>query len=150
MKLVLSGVSGALALMVSLSVHAQSSPFPKMEDAIKYRQSAFTIMNNHMGRLGAMAQGRVPFDAAKAQESARIVENMSKLPWEAFPVGSNVAPSKVKGDPWKDAPQFRQAQDKLMAETGKLVPAAASLDTLRTQIGAVGASCKACHDSFRQ
>ena len=32
--------------------------FAKTEDAIKYRQSAMSLMGNHMGRLAAMAQGK--------------------------------------------------------------------------------------------
>ena len=147
MKQVLMTCVTAFTVFSAASAQAQ---FAKVEDAVDYRQSVFTIMANHMGRLSAMVRGQVAFDAAKAQESARLIEQMAKMPWEAFPIGSNIAMSKLKGDPWKDAAQFRQHQDKLIAETAKLVPAAASVDSLRAQIGAVGASCKACHDSFRQ
>ena len=43
---------------------AGPAQFAKAEDAIKYRQSALTVMSNHMGRLAAMAKGERPFDAA--------------------------------------------------------------------------------------
>ena len=39
------------------------------------------------GRIGAMAQGRVPFDAKAAADNAAVVEAMSKLHWAAFTEG---------------------------------------------------------------
>jgi cytochrome c556 len=36
-----------------------------------------------------------------------------------------------------------------MAETAKLPGAAASLDSLKQQVGATGGVCKSCHDKFR-
>jgi cytochrome c556 len=135
-------IAGAL---VSGQVAAQSTP----DAAIKYRQAAFTLMGNHMGRLGAMAKGNAPFDAKAAQASANVVAMVSHLPWDAFPKGSEGANSKVKGDPWTNADEFKKLGEKMMAETAKLPAAAASLDTLKTQVGAVGASCKGCHDKFK-
>src|SRR5690606_40039279 len=59
------------------------------------------------------------------------------------------APAKLKGDLWKNADDFKALQDRLMSETAKLPAAAANLDDLRKQLGATGASCKACHDKYR-
>lgn len=55
-RLVVTVIAAAAAL-TSLSAAAQ---FQKPEDAIKYRQSAMTVMGNHLGRVAAMVQGRVP------------------------------------------------------------------------------------------
>lgn len=63
----------AAALTLSAPASAQ---FAKAEDAIKYRQSALFVMGQHFGRLGAMANGRAPFDAKVAQENADIVAQM--------------------------------------------------------------------------
>lgn len=124
--------------------------FAKTEDAIDYRQSAFTIMNNHMGRLAAMAKGEIPYDAAQAQRSAQLIENISKLPWEAFVPGSKDSPARLKDDPWAKAEEFKSLQERLADETAKLTKAAGSLDTLRKQVAETGAACKACHDKFRE
>lgn len=40
-----------------------SAQFAKPEDAIKYRKNALFVMQQHYARVGAMAAGRVPFDA---------------------------------------------------------------------------------------
>ena len=55
----------AAAALVALSSPA-SAQFAKPEDAIKYRQSALTVMANHFGRIGAMVNGRVPFEIGRA------------------------------------------------------------------------------------
>lgn len=68
----------AATLLTSLPAAAQ---FQKPEDAVKYRKAAFTVMAAHFGRIGAMAQGRVPFDGAAAAANAEVAAQMSKLPF---------------------------------------------------------------------
>ena len=72
------------ALALSLATLSFAAPaaaqFEKPEDAIKYRQSALFVMGQHFGRIGAMANGKIPFDAKVAQENADIVATMAKLP----------------------------------------------------------------------
>ena len=128
--------AAVLAVSGSLYSAGASAQFAKPDDAIKYRQSAFTVLTTHMGRLGAMARGDVPFDAAAAQASARVVEVVSHLPWDAFPPGSNTGAAKIKGDPWKDAAAFTKLQGDLKAQTAKLPAAVATLDGLKAQVGA--------------
>ena len=77
--------AAVLAVSGSLYSATATAQFAKPDDAIKYRQSAFTVLTTHMGRLGAMARGDVPFDATAAQASARVVDVVSHLPWDAFP-----------------------------------------------------------------
>lgn len=52
---------------------------------------------------------------------------------------------------WTDAAGFQAAADKLVAETTKLAELAAGEDVsvIGAQVGAVGGSCKGCHDTFR-
>ena len=140
-----------LVLGLSLAIAAPASAqFAKPEDAIKYRQSAFQVMGTHFGRLAGMARGAIPYDAARAQESARIVNELAKLPWEGFVPASDAAPAKVKGDPLGNLADVTSLRDKLWAETGKLQAAAGNLDSLKAAVGATGGACKACHDKYRQ
>lgn len=139
----------AAAAMASLPAAAQ---FQKPEDAIKYRQSAFTVMGAHVGRIGAMAQGRVPFDAKAAADNAAIVSAMARLPFTAFGEGTDKGmPNRAKPEIWKDAAKFKAASDKMVAEIAKLETAAkaGNLDAIKAAMGGVGGSCKGCHDDFR-
>ena len=149
MKKLAAFIVTAAAAVLSAPASAQ---FAKAEDAIKYRQSAFFVMGQHFGRIGAMANGKAPFDAKAAQESADIVAVMSKLPWEAFGPGTDKgAPTKALPEVWTEQAKFKDHADKLQAETVKLAAATktGSLDNLKTAFGATASSCKACHDNFR-
>ena len=140
---------GTMATLASLPAAAQ---FQKPEDAIKYRQSAFTVMANHFGRVAAMAQGRVPFDAKVAAENADIVLTMSKLPFQGFGEGTDKGlPQRAKPEVWKEQAKFKAAAEKMQGEVAKLDAAAktGNLDAIKAAVGAVGGSCKACHDDFR-
>ena len=140
------------AALVALATPA-SAQFAKPEDAIKYRQGALTVMATHFGRIGAMVNGRVPFDAKVAAENAEIVANMAKLPWAAFGPGTEkgAIPSRAKPEIWAEQAKFKDLSEKMMAETTKLAAAAktGNADALKTAFGATGASCKACHDNYQ-
>lgn len=149
MKRTLSMVAAAFALVLALPASAQ---FAKPEDAIKYRKASFTVMSAHFGRLGAMANGRVPYDAKAAAENAEVVSALAKLPWTAFGDGTDKGETRAKPEIWKESAKFKEASDKMVAEMGKLNTAAkaGNLDALKAAFGPAAASCKACHDNFRK
>ncbi|MEG0677558.1 MAG: cytochrome c [Comamonas sp.] len=139
----------ALAAVIATVALPASAQFSKPEDAIKYRQSALSVMGTHFGRLGAMANGKIPFDAKSAQESAEIVAFMAKLPWSGFATGTDGG--KAKPEIWKEQAKFHDLSGKMEAETVKLNAAAktGNLDNLKAAFGPAANSCKSCHDSFR-
>ena len=136
-------------LTLSAPVAAQ---FAKAEDAIKYRQSALFVMGQHFGRLGAMANGKAPFDARLALENADVVAAMARLPWAGFGPGTDKgAPTKSKPTIWSEQAKFKEHADKLEAESIKLAAAAktGSLDNLKAAFGPAAQTCKSCHDAYR-
>ena len=146
MKKLLPTAALLLAATLAAPAHAQ---FAKAEDAIQYRQGAFRVLGHHFGRLGAMANGKMPFDAKAAQESADIVVFMSKLPWAGF--GAGTEGGKAKPEVWKEQAKFHDLSGKMEAEVVKLNAAAktGNLENLKTAFGPAANSCKSCHDSFR-
>lgn len=143
-------------LVLALAASALSAPamaqFQKPEDAIKYRKASLTVLASHFGRVGAMANGRVPFDAKLVAENAAIAETMSKLPWQAFGPGTDKGESRAEPAVWTEQAKFKAASEKMMGEVAKLNAAAktGNLDQIKAAFGAAGASCKACHDDFRK
>ena len=133
-----------------MAVPAQAQ-FAKPEDAIKYRKASFNVMAAHFGRVGAMANGRMPYDAKMAQENAEIAAAMAKLPWAAFGEGTDKGDTRAKPEIWKEAAKYKEASDKMQAEMVKLNTAAkaGNIDALKVAFGPAAASCKACHDAFR-
>ena len=150
MKFAISLVLAMAASGIALPASAQ---FAKPEDAVKYRQSALFVMSQHFGRIGAMVNGRVPYDAAAAVQNAEIVADMAKLPWAGFGPGTDkVTPSRAKAEIWTEQAKFKEHNEKLVAETGKLLAAAKtnSLDNLKVAFGSTANTCKGCHDNYRR
>ena len=133
---------------VSFSAAAQ---FAKPEDAVKYRKAALTVTAAHFGRLGAMVQGKAPFDAKSAADNAEIVASMAKLPWAAFGEGTDGGETKAKPEVWKQNAKFKEAAEKFQAESAKLAAAAKSgkEDAFKAAFTATASTCKSCHDDFR-
>ena len=149
MKHLLLAVTTVVGLSASLPAAAQ---FQKPEDAVKYRQSAMFVLANHFGRIGAMANGRVPYDAAAANANAEIVATLSKLPFVGFVEGTaSTEKGKSNAKIWSDRAKFDAGAKKMQDEVGKLVAAAKTnnLDTLKAAFGEVGKTCKGCHDEYR-
>jgi cytochrome c556 len=145
-----TGCASAL-LLLAMGLPAQAQ-FAKPEDAIKYRKASFTVMAAHFGRLGAMANGRAPYDAKAAAENADVVATLAKLPWAAFGEGTDKGETRAKPEIWKEAAKYKEAADKMQAEIVKLNTAAkaGNIDALKAAFGPAAASCKACHDNFRK
>jgi len=142
----------AAAALVALATPAVAQ-FAKPEDAIKYRQSALSVMGTHFGRIGAMVNGRIPFDAKSAQDNAETVAKMAKLPWAAFVAGTDKGniPTRAKPELFAQPAKLKEYSDKLIAESTKLSDAArtGNADTLKAAFGATAGTCKACHDDFQ-
>jgi cytochrome c556 len=143
----------ALALSVALlSSGAALAQFQKPEDAVKYRQSALFVMGQHFARIGAMASGRAPFDAKLAQDNAAVVMAMSQLPWAGFTPNTESLKSRAKPELWMEMDKVKAAADKMMVSAVALDAAAktGSLDAVKKAFGETAASCKACHDAYRE
>jgi cytochrome c556 len=146
LMLVCAAVAG---LATALPAAAQ---FQKPEDAVKYRKAAFQVMATHFGRIGAMANGRVPFNGAAAAASAEVVAFVSKLPYEGFVEGtSGTDKGAPKANVWSERAKFDAAAKTMQDEAAKLAAAAKAnnLDQLKAAFGSAAGTCKACHDDFR-
>ncbi len=148
-RLLLSSAVAAAALAVTLPAAAQ---FRNAEAAIKYRQSVMAVQQHHLGRIFAMANGRMPFDAAVAASDAAVLDVIDKLPFVAFIDGSDKGDTRALPAIWTERAKFDAAAQKMVDDVTKLNAAAktGNLDQIKTAVGAVAQSCKACHDSYRK
>lgn len=126
-----------------------------IDDAIKARQGYYQVVKLNAGALFAMAKGDVPYDADAATSHARNLELLSQLNNSAmWPAGSSNAdrPGKTRALPviWTTFPAVGEKAQAFDDATAKLaMTAGGGLDSLRADIGALGASCKGCHDTYR-
>lgn len=144
------GLSAALALPLA----AQAAE-PK--DAIDYRQSALTVMGWQMGPMGAMAQGDIEYDEQEFATRANNLADVAHLPWEAFMEGTlrgdghgveTGALAKIDDD-WEGFEERQETFKQEAATLARMVEDGEEFNALRRQVGAVGNSCKGCHDDFR-
>lgn len=145
-------VLATAALVGFATAMPAAAQFQKPEDAVKYRKAAFTVMATHFGRIGAMAQGKVPFDGAAAAANAEVVATLGRLPFSGFVEGtSGTEKGTPKATVWTERAKFDAAAKKMQDEVAKLAAAAKTnnLDQLKTAFGAAAGSCKSCHDDFR-
>ncbi|MBI5552431.1 MAG: cytochrome c [Desulfobacterales bacterium] len=143
------GVCGLFVMGVFGMAYAQ---FAKPEDAIGYRKGAMTLIGHHFSRIGAVVQGKAPFDKGAVAKDAELVATLSTLPWDAFMApGAEKGQTHLKAEALKDKEGFRAAADATVAETARLsqVAATGDLDVIKTQFGAAGKSCKGCHEKYR-
>lgn len=146
-----------IALMLSsaavlFTTAAQAQSFQKPEDAIKYRKASFTVLAAHFGPLGAMANGRAPFNAQAAARHADVIAVAANLPWAGFGEGTDKGDTRAKPEVWSESAKYKEAAEKMQAEVSKLAAAAktGNLDNLKAAFGPAAATCKACHDHFRK
>jgi len=140
----------ACVSVTSLWPAAAHAQFAKPADAIKYRQSALALMGSHFGRMQPVIKGQAPYDAEQIKANVQILNTLAALPWAAF--GPGTEGGDARPEVWSDAAGFQQKRERFAENMTKLTAAADSgdLDKLRAAFGDVGASCKACHDSYRK
>ncbi|MEO7245451.1 MAG: cytochrome c [Rubrivivax sp.] len=141
--------AAAACLLTALPAAAQ---FQKSQDAIQYRQSLMTLQNFHLGRLFAMAQGKVPYDAKRAADDAAIVAAINPSTLVGFGSGTDKGGSnRARPEIWTNAADFKAKAEQAATAVAALNQAAkvGTVDALKEAVGPVGQACKACHDDYR-
>jgi cytochrome c556 len=139
-QVVASLVMSGLVLGASLAVLAA--------DAFQDRHMAMETVGDAMKTLGAIAKKEAPFDAAVVKANATtIADNLQKAA-TLFPAGSGGGQSRAKPEIWTDAAGF----EKTLKDGHAAAVALQSVTdetAYRPALGALGASCKSCHDKYR-
>jgi cytochrome c556 len=144
-------IAGAALLGAATALPA-AAQFAKPEDAVKYRKATMTMMATHFGRVAAMANGRVPFDAKAVADNADLAAAVSKWQFSGFVDGSDKGDTKADPKIWAEMDKFKAAAGKSQDDMVKLNVAAkgGNPDAIKAAVGEVGKSCKSCHDSYRK
>jgi len=140
----------ATATVLTIGSGFAFAQFQKPEDAIKYRQSVYTVLGNSFGKISAVVKGEVPYNKDDVAKNAAIVAMMSTLPWQAF--GPGTEGGKAQPAIWSDNAKFKAASEKMQLAVVDLNKAAQSgdLENIKKAFGATGQTCKGCHDDFRK
>jgi cytochrome c556 len=135
-----------VAVLWSASALAQ---FAKPKDAVEYREAGMTLISSHFGRMAPVMRDQQPYDKAAIKANVDTLKMLATLPWAGF--ASNAPGGDALPKIWSDAAGFKQQQDKFTGNIAKLSAAAdaGDLAQLKVAFGAVGESCKSCHNAYR-
>jgi cytochrome c556 len=135
------------SLVVTLSVGGAAA-IVLAADAYQDRHMAMEGVGDAMKSLGAIAKKQAPFDAAVVKANATtIAENLDKAS-KLFTAGSGGGDSRAKPEVWTDAAGFEKGMKDARA-------AAVALQSVSDEaaygpaLGALGSTCKSCHDKYR-
>ena len=144
-------LTGAALIGSAISLPA-AAQFAKPEDAIKYRKANMTLMSAHFGRVAAMANGRVPFDAKAVADNAEMAAAVTKYQFTGFVDGSDKGDTKADPKIWTEKEKFNAAGATLQEAVNKLnvVAKGGDLDAIKAAVGETGKACKGCHDTYRK
>jgi cytochrome c556 len=156
MKLSLTTIimSCALLLVVNVAVADTAKSEKHAKKATKLRHSVFTMLGANMGTLGAMAKGKIPFDAAVVEKNAMRINQLSYMLSDY--TSTDTTAYKVKTDAlpevWSDREAFEKSIDDLTLASAKLITASKSADeaAMKSAISGVGKTCGGCHDNFKK
>jgi cytochrome c556 len=153
-----SSLIALCALAPVYSVLAQdagpATPEQQAEQAVLTRQGLLKVMGLYMAPLGGMLKNKVPFDAAVAGKSATHISQLGSMIPDVFAFDTRKATNvktKAQDGIWSNQADFSAKADDLVKAATALADAAKSGDkgaTLKAA-GAVGKSCGACHDNYR-
>lgn len=144
------------ALLMGATVVAVAADGGPHDKAIKARQAMFQTYGFNIGVLAAMAKGKMEYNATQASEAAANLEAAANfgqsLYWPAGSDSETDGNARTRALPalWEDmAGVGEKAQALKDAAADLTLEAGEGLDALRGAMGAVGKSCKGCHDDYR-
>ena len=147
--------ASAASLLLGILAVAELAPAQaqdrKIEQAIKHRQGAFSVMSIYFSRLLQTVKGDRPYDLQQTVSDAKTVEFLSRLLWEGFAPGTDKGNTHIKDDIWLDEDKFKELAAELQTKTTLLAKAAETGDLKRiTQaFESTRDICSACHKTFR-
>lgn len=146
-----SGVAAVVALALGVAagtVYAQAKP----ELLVKQRQAVMTLQGKYFGPMGAMAQGKAPYNPDIVKRNSAFLDNLTRMAWDGFDPSTKDVKSATLPAAYEQQAKFREAASRLENEASRLYQVAQTGDeaAVKAQIGAVGKACGGCHNDFRQ
>ena len=117
---------------------------------VKARQDIMKNYGDASKMMGDMVKAPDTFDIEVFREQAAFLDNESKTPWSHFE--DTEAVGNAKPEVWSDNAGFVRATEdfqKAAAELNTVAQNATTLAEVKPAFGAVGKSCKSCHDDYK-
>lgn len=139
-------------LACSLGAGTALAEESKGEAAVEYRQSVLEVLAWNFAPMGAMAQGKAPYDAAEFARRAERVALVAPFLTEAFPPESrDVKKTRLKPAAWSNRADFDAKLKDLIDRSATLAAVAKGGDFKKSKAAFFDTAnaCKACHEKYR-
>ncbi|TQV71395.1 cytochrome c [Aliikangiella marina] len=160
MKLTIRKTMASLAVAATVLVSGglQAEEKYPFKNEIEARKHFMQVTRFNLSVLGAMVKGNREYNAELAAAAANNMHALAKMDNSLmWPKGSDNAVDGLKAhtdalpDAWSDFDGYMEKHKAWLDATKNLAASAGkSKDDLRKTLGAVGKSCKGCHDDFKQ
>ncbi|SIS74200.1 c-type cytochrome [Insolitispirillum peregrinum] len=136
----------AAAALLSATSLAQAN-----DAAVKYRQANMEIIGGHMHSIVPILKGEVT-NKDELLVHAQGLAAVAALTPAAFKEKATGGKSEAKDAIWSKWAEFETDAKAMKTEADKLAQVVASGDTaaIGAQVGALGKTCKGCHDDFKK
>lgn len=139
---------GVLATAAFSDGHADKA----LADAVKARHAQMQMVGYHIGVLGGVAKGEIAYDSAVVDAAANNLASLAGMAhatlWVEGSEQGAVEGSRAKAEIWSDAAGF-DAKFTDMETAALALVGAADAGAVGAGMGALGGSCKGCHETYR-
>lgn len=116
---------------------------------VKERMDAMKSLKEDMKAISDMFRGRMPYKSDEVTWRADRIKAHGRDFERLFPSGSNSGPSEASPRIWSEWSRFMGQSADMTAAARRLMEAARKEAAARTAFGALGQTCRACHDDYR-
>lgn len=145
-------VGGLTAAILATAAFADSHSAKEPEPPVAARQHLMQMVGYHTGLLGAVAKGEMAYDAAMVSAAASNIAALANMQratlWIEGTAQGASAGSRAKPEIWSDPNGFAE-KFKAMADAAGALVTASDAAAVGAGMGALGGSCKACHEAYR-
>ncbi len=136
----------ALILCIGSTAWAE----PTTKDLIGYRKAVMSALGAHMGAISALVRNKVEYDHMGDQANA--LASTAATIGDVFPAGTGEGDTDALAAIWEQEADFQAKVAAAVEATSNFAAAIEGGDraAIGKAFGAVGGSCKGCHDDYKQ
>ena len=146
-------IRNAVIFSLLLSFVSTSWADERTQKTIEARQGLLKVVAQYFGPIVGIAKGQIPYDAALIEKNAGKVAQLAPMITDMFALDTSASgiETEAKAAIWADYADFSAKAATTTKRAQALVAATAEgQGATMKAFGALGASCKSCHDSYRQ
>lgn len=142
-----SAIAAGVFLVTAIAAYAHQGV---TNPAVMARMEAMSGIGDATKVLGQMAKGTQPFDQAAARSAAATIAELAADTPNLFWAREDDKMSEALPAIWDDFDDFAKKSGVMETAAKKASTTNTDLASLRSALGEIGQTCKACHSDYRK